>query len=134
MAMIKSNQFTFTKDCMEILSEYKDLVMEDLVEASKATAKDAVKELKSTSPKGSTKKYAKGWTSKVTEKSSHSVTVTVHNKDEYRLAHLLEHGHAVVSGGRTVGHADEHVHIATAEANAEKNLEKRITELVRKAK
>ena len=66
--------------------------------------KQAVSELKATSPRSKTSRsgtYAKGWTRRKRGK-----VVIVHNK-EYRLTHLLEHGHAKVNGGRVEG--KEHI-------------------------
>lgn len=57
-------------------------------EAAKETGKNAVRELRQTSPKGYRGKYAKGWALKVQKKGC----AIVYNK-EYQLTHLLEHGH-----------------------------------------
>lgn len=76
------------------LKEYT-IEVQDEIEAEEARiAKDAVKTLKKTSPKQSGK-YGKGW--KVTKDKDGT---TVHNR-VYQLTHLLEKGHAKVSGGRT---------------------------------
>ena len=50
--------------------------------------KEAVKELRQTSPKGKRGTYAKSWAMKVEKKK----TVVVYNR-QYRLTHVLEHGH-----------------------------------------
>jgi hypothetical protein len=51
--------------------------------------------------------------------------MTVHSRNRYRLAHLLEKGHAKRGGGRVQGKS----HIAPAEKNGEELLEN----LIRKA-
>ena len=61
--------------------------------------------------------YQKGWTVKKVKDS-----YIVHNKDEYQLTHLLEHGHIKRDGGRTT----PSVHIRPAEAYAIRDYLKRI--------
>lgn len=84
-----------------ILTEYGEVAIEATKEAISEVAKESAKKLKSTSPRGRTGKYAKGWTSKV-ETGRVSASATVYGKSgTYQLAHLLEHGHAKRGGGRT---------------------------------
>ena len=47
-----------------------------------------------------TGKYAKSWSTKKTKENSHSLEMTVHSKNRYQLAHLLEKGYAKRGGGR----------------------------------
>ena len=58
--------------------------------------------------------YAKSWTVKKTKETSNSLEVTVHSKNRYQLAHLLEHGHAKRGGGRVSARP----HIAKAEESS----------------
>lgn len=89
------------KAVKDILSQYGEVAIEATKEAVAEVAKESAKKLKSSSPRGRTGKYAKGWTSKV-ETGRISASATVYGKSgTYQLAHLLEHGHAKRGGGRT---------------------------------
>ena len=88
------------KAVKDILSQYGEVAIEATKEAVAEVAKESAKKLKSSSPRGRTGKYAKGWTSKV-ETGRVSASATVYGKSgTYQLAHLLEHGHAKRGGGR----------------------------------
>lgn len=82
------------------LAIYSKEVVEKVNVSSERVGKAAVKRLKATSPK-KTGDYAKSWTITTKPAVGQPHKRIVHNKaPEYRLAHLLEHGHAKVGGGR----------------------------------
>lgn len=104
-------------EIMRGLTEYADLADTAMKAAVKKTATSVKKEISANAPKRSGK-YRKSWTSKKTKENSHSLEMTVHSKDRYQLAHLLEKGHAKRNGGRVSGKP----HIAPAEAHGEEML------------
>lgn len=123
---MSSNRITVTAEDLSsevigILNRYSDDVASGLSDAVMMTAKETLKILKEKSPKR-TKEYAKSW--KITKQRRSSgyygrvTAVTIHNKDRYRLAHLLEYGHAKAGGGRVEGIP----HIKTAEQEAIRRL------------
>lgn len=97
----------------EILQEYATDVERGTRDAVKKVADAGSKALQQTSPK-KTGAYARGWTNKVTE-GRLGATAVIYNRDFPGLPHLLEHGHTVMSWGRTYGHTQSIVHIAPVE-------------------
>lgn len=108
----------------DILTAYGDHVTEGMKEAIKKVANEAKKEVKAASPKR-TGKYRKGWAVKDTS-TRLSAEAIVHNRTDYQLTHLLEKGHALRRGGRTIGHVKAYPHIGPAEEAAVKNIEKAV--------
>ncbi|MDO4306854.1 MAG: HK97 gp10 family phage protein [Eubacteriales bacterium] len=106
---------------MEGLLEYADLASDTVKEAVTESAKTVKKEIQAGAPSW-TGKYKKSWTAKKTKESSNGLVITVHSKDRYQIAHLLEHGHAKRGGGRVAAIP----HIAPAEAKGEEELMERI--------
>ena len=78
----------------DYLTEYSQSVKEKINKAADDLSKEAIEELKSTSPK-KTGKYARAWTGK-----KEGNKIIIHNT-KGQLTHLLEHGHALWQGGRT---------------------------------
>ncbi|KEZ51332.1 hypothetical protein [Metabacillus indicus] len=79
----------------QVLRDYTNEVEQEIEVIKERVSKDAVSELKTTSPK-LTGSYRKGWRVKKVGKKR-----IVHNKTDYQLTHLLEKGHANRNGGRT---------------------------------
>lgn len=103
------------------LKEYADLATDDMKKAVHKSGNSVRKEISQSAPKD-TGAYAKSWSVKKTKETSNSLEVTVHSKNRYQLAHLLEHGHAKRGGGRVAARP----HIAKAEENAIDTLEQEI--------
>ena len=106
---------------MQGLTEYADLATEDMKKAVKAASKTVKKEIQVGAPQKSGA-YKKSWTVKTVRETANSLEQTVHSKNRYQLAHLLEHGHAKRGGGRVSGKT----HIAPAEQMGIEQLENAI--------
>lgn len=102
------------------LDKYVKDTAEVVKKAVEDTAKETVKELKTTSPK-KTGRYAKSWRQRKEKESSSGEEITVY-AGVYQLTHLLENGHAKRGGGRVAGIP----HIKPAEEKAIKKLEEEI--------
>lgn len=89
---------------METLEDYADLAAEDVKQVVRDAGETVRKEIRANAPKD-TGDYAKSWAVKKTKETSSSLTLTVHSKNRYQLAHLLEYGHAKRNGGRVEGKA-----------------------------
>lgn len=103
---------------MDGLREYSELADTAMKKAVRKTATSVKKEISENAPKR-TGDYAKSWTTKKVMENSHKLEITVHSKNRYQLAHLLEKGHAKRGGGRVNGKP----HIAPAEENGADLLE-----------
>ena len=105
----------------DALEEYSKLADETMRKAVTDAGKTVRNSIKEGAPVKSGK-YAKSWSVKNTKMNSHVLEVTVYSRNRYQLAHLLEHGHAKRSGGRTRAQ----VHIAPAEEikNIDNDIEK----------
>lgn len=108
------------------LDAYVGLAPEAFEAAGKAAGKKAVKRLKSDSP-SKTGEYAKNWKVK-TVKTRTGASTTIYQGKKPGLAHLLEYGHPIVHGGRTVGQAKAFPHIAAAQETAIKAYEDELKE------
>lgn len=129
MAVRHSNSAKCTVDELadvinQTLTEYNDLAADEVKEAVKQSAKTVKTEIAANAPKN-TGAYGKSWTTKTTRETAGSLEITVHSRNRYQLAHLLENGHAKRGGGRVAARP----HIAPAE---EKGIEKLENEIERR--
>lgn len=109
------------KEINKALDEYASLEADKMKKCVKSAATFTKKEIQANAPVR-TGAYKKSWTTKKTAEKSNSITMTVYSKDQYRLAHLLENGHAKRGGGRVQGHP----HIKPAEEKGAERLEELI--------
>ena len=106
------------------MEEYATLAATEMKAAVKKTATSVKKEIQSNAPED-TGAYKKSWATKTQSQGTHSISMVVYSKNRYQLAHLLEKGHALRSGGRVAARP----HIAPAEENGKTLIE----ELIRSA-
>ena len=81
------------------LTEYADATTDLVKQSVQEVSKEVKKEISTNAPKR-TGAYKKSWAAKKTKETSNSLVMTVHSKNRYQIAHLLEHGHAKRGGGR----------------------------------
>lgn len=118
------------------LEIYTEEVSEAVSKAVQDVGKDSAKELRTINQvSGSNvwEQYPKGWAVQNTKRKGRTIS-EVHNKEHYRLTHLLENGHVIKNGtGRTYGSTRKFEHIKPVEEKAVKELEKKIMEAIEKA-
>lgn len=109
---IKADQLA--QEIVKILDDYRDTTIDKMKESVDKAAKQAVNELKTSSPKR-TGAYAKDWAAKKNRTANKwAYGKVVYNKKHYRLTHLLEKGHRKVNGGMVAARP----HIAKVEEKA----------------
>lgn len=109
------------REIIKQLEQYGSLIEQELEVESEAVATELVQILKQNSPRGKRKEYYKGW-----KKKRKGKNWVVHNKTNYQLTHLLEHGHAKRNGGST----REIPHIRPAEEHAVADFLERIERII----
>lgn len=91
---MKNIEFQITDILNDAVLEVRETVRKEAEEMATETSL----ELQQTSPTR-TKKYSRSWAVKEGKGSSY----IVHNKEHYRLAHLLEFGHEIIVHGKALG-------------------------------
>lgn len=109
----------------KILTEYSDQISTNMdIVVTKICAKGAKSLREESSAKFKGHDYARNWTYK-TEKSRLYSQGTIYNR-EYSMPHLLEYGHAIVSGGRKLGQVPGRAHIAPVAEKLVTDFEKEV--------
>lgn len=114
--IVNSNKMNFQDAVDKYLKEFVGETCEGLSVVIPQVAREAHKKLQQTSPKRSGGgEYAANWKVK-TESKRMIVGATIYGgKPTYRLAHLLEYGHARRGGGRDVPPSPQGGHIEPVE-------------------
>lgn len=111
----------------EMLVGYAENITQGITVAGYEAAKECRKALKQTSPKQHGD-YSKSWViSRQKGRPGEPMRYIVHNREHYRLTHLLEKGHAKRGGGRTRAIP----HIAPAEEAAKEKFVQDVEEVLR---
>lgn len=81
------------KELSKYLESYAEDIEDDVESTTDTLTKEAVQELKNTSPRRQGTRenpYWKGWTKQKNRRNKGRYTVKIHNKTNYQLTHLLE--------------------------------------------
>jgi len=114
------------------LTQYSDQVAKQVKEETLKAMDSLVEKTKATAPVGKRKKhYRANITSRVLSENKRAITTQWYVKgSDYRLSHLLEHGHALRDGGRYEGTG----FISKAESEVIERYEKAIEEVCKNGK
>ena len=117
----------------EILDKFGDECYTVLGTAVDQVADEAVTMLQTGGSYGGTGAYNRDWRADDDTVGRFSKKKIVHNADHYRLAHLLEKGHAIRNGtGRTYGSTRAFPHIKPTEEWVKQELPRKVEELITK--
>lgn len=120
--MSKATADGLAKAIQKTLAEYEGVTIDSMKAAVDKASKEAVRELKSSSP-NRTGAYAKSWAAKKARlPNKWAYQKTVYNKEHYRLTHLLEKGHKVVGAKNGRTWVDARPHIEKVEQKAVETL------------
>ena len=108
-------EITVGKQMEKILDDYSKEVRRATSNSMDVVAKEGVKKLKNTSPRQAKhrRKYAEGWAVKREKTGTGIPVVTIYNRTNPQLTHLLENGHDVYNDrfGPKLGRANGKKHI-----------------------
>ena len=122
----------FQTEIEKILSEYGDEVSANLSKITKDIGKKGAALLRNESlekfpnSKKHKQRYGQTWKAQATETRLYT-TVTIYNS-QAGLPHLLENGHALISGGRYKGEVEGKEHIGTVEEKLITEYEREVTQ------
>lgn len=124
MAKVKIGQLS--KSIMKELGDFGMVTGMKVDKICNEVAHDAAEELEKVSPKRSGD-YKDSWVAdrRHTKKNVYGYIVRA-DAPGYRLAHLLEKGHQLKRGGRSIGKVEAIEHIAPVEKKAVEKLQRRI--------
>lgn len=112
----------------KILDDYSQEVRRVTANSQDVIAKEGLQKLKNTSPrqKKHRRRYAEGWAIKREKTGTGVPVVTLYNKTNPQLTHLLENGHLIDNGRGTYGRTRPIKHIGPVNDWASDELPKEI--------
>lgn len=111
-------------EVVKALEDFRDVTVDVMKDAVDRTAKETVEDIRGNIESSGIKgggKYRKSWAAKkdAGARGRYAYAKVVYARaPHYRLTHLLEHGHAKISGGRVPAYP----HVKTAEESAQERL------------
>lgn len=127
MDNVKISPNELSREVWDIMRAFNGKVSAVSEITAEQVAKETVEDLRRTSPKGATKNYSKSWA----KKRDIDGSFIVYN-EEWRLPHLLEKPHQIISWGKYKGMTEPVVHIKPAEEKAIKRFENLLKENIEK--
>ena len=119
---MKINVDGLAEAVVQELKQYSQDITDQLKKDVRQVANECRDEIRDNSPV-LTGDYKKGWRTATIYEGVEDIRVSVHNKTDYQLNHLLEDGHATKDG---TGRVEGIPHIAPAEEHAAEKLETRV--------
>lgn len=121
----------FVKEMQKALNEYSAATTNDVQEAVEEVTKEARLKVRERARSYNWRNYPRNITSRVDRNTVGAIGTVYVKGEDYRLAHLLENGHAVVRGGERVGYARPFPHFEDGERLIERELINRVKEKMR---
>lgn len=119
-----------SKEIAKELALFENATLADIEEAAKEVADEACQIVKEQASKHYPKSYVNSI--KVVKQSKRGKTlIYVSAGDHYRVAHLLEHGHALVKGGRKLKQVEGHPHFEQGENYVDRQYAERVARKVK---
>lgn len=115
----------FFVDMKTILDGYDQEVRQTVNKTIDEIAEEAAGKLRQSNNGGAWKKYPKSWKARAEEDRLRHTGI-VYNQTNYQLTHLLEFGHVLKRGGRTIGQTRAFPHIEPVNNWVEENIDKRL--------
>lgn len=121
----------------KIVDGYGESVVNNVAEVTKRVARAGASELRGVSrdrfgQSDREKPYAAGWGATDTG-TRLAPSATIWNKTNPGLVHLLENGHAIRRGGRTVGAARAHPHVVEVEEKLAETFEREVVDAIQRS-